>query len=288
MAKREQNMFQQQRILVIGSSGYLGRAITKALTSNHLVFPTHNRNPYFPHSIPYSFPGDDLSQFVIKNRIDTCIFPAEIEKNQNYQELDELDFFHKAVEKLIQSLASVRLVYISSDGIFDGRQGLYTESDVPQPATKYGRKLKICEDVVRSLCANYCIIRPSYLYGHALGTLDSRLQRTKKLCQSQQQAVYFDDMYKSPLHVMDAASLIITLTLSKFIGIVNISGPRMSVYAFHKEAMSVMGISGQIMPNKIPSGASFLRDTSLDVSLCTKLTGFVPQSVAKSFLQHPE
>ena len=280
-------MFKQQRILVVGSSGYLGRVVTNMLTSKHFVISTHDKNPYFPDSTRYSFPHDDLNYLVRTNRVDTCIFPAEIEKSQENEELDDLDFFSRAVEKLIHSLPAIRFVYVSSDGIFDGRQGLYAESDIPQPATEYGRKLKICEDTIRSLCSNYCIIRPSYLYGHALGTLDSRLQRTRSLCQSQQEVAYFEDMFKSPIHVIDAARLITAIAISAYVGTIHIGGPRMSVYDFHKEAMKAIGISGHISPNKMPSGVGYLRDTSLDVALCTKLTGFVPKSITESFLQYP-
>lgn len=276
-------MFQQQRILVVGSSGYLGRVVTKTLSSKHFVVSTHNKNPYFPDSVKYSFPHDDLSYLVKANMVDTCIFAAEIEKNQDYHRFDDLDFFRQAVKQLVQSLSAVRFVYISSDGIFGGGQGSYAESDIPQPTTEYGRKLKICEDTIRTLCSNYCIIRPSYLYGHALGMLDDRLQRTRSLCQSQQEAIYFDDMFKSPLHVVDAASLIITLALSGYIGVIHIGGPRMSVYNFHKEAMEAIGVSGKISPQKMPTDAGLLRDTSLDTKLCARLTGFVPKSVTESF-----
>ena len=279
-------MRQQHRILIIGSSGYLGRVVTAMLASRHSVIPTHNKNPYFPNSTRYSFPHDDLTDLAGTNRVDICILPAEIEKNQADCQLDDLDFFRQAVEKLVQPFAATRFVYISSDGIFDGQQGLYTESGDPQPTTDYGQKLKICEDTIRALCANYCIVRPSYLYGHALNTLDSRLQKTTNICQSQQEAVYFEDMFKSPLHVIDAAELITTLAFSEYVGVVNIGGPRMSVYDFHNEAMKALSVSGRISAKKMPADAGYLRDTSLDVTLCTKLTGFVPKSVAESFSLH--
>jgi dTDP-4-dehydrorhamnose reductase len=118
--------------------------------------------------------------------------------------------------------------------------------------------------------------------------LDNRLQRTKRLCQSRQEVIYFEDMFKSPLHVVDAASLIITLALSEYVGVVNVGGPRMSVWAFHKEAMEAMGVAGSVFPSKMPADTGLLRDTSLDVTLCTKLTGFLPKSVTKSFLQYIE
>jgi dTDP-4-dehydrorhamnose reductase len=280
------NMFRQQRLLVVGSSGYLGRVIAKKLNSGYFVVPTHNKNRYFPDSVQYSFPGDDLSRLVKANGVDTCIFAAEIEKNQGGLEHDDLDSFHQAVEELVQSLSIIRFVYVSSDGIFSGRQGLYSESAIPQPATAYGRKLKICEDAIRSLCPDYCIVRPSYLYGHSLGTLDSRLNRTRSCYQSQEDVSYFDDMYKSPLHVVDAANLIISLAFSDYVGTVHIGGPRMNVHEFHKEAMEAMGMVGKISANKVPADASLLRDTSLDVRLCTQLTGYVPKSVTRSLMQY--
>jgi len=281
-------MFQQRRILVIGSSGFLGRVIAKTLTSKYFVVFTHNQNPFFPESIQFTFPHDNLRSLVEEFKVDTCIFTAEIEKNQENHELDDLAFFRQAVNDLFQSLTTVRIVYISSDGIFDGQEGLYDESDIPQPTTEYGWKLKICEDTICSHCSNYCIVRPSYLYGHSLGILDNRLNRTKIDSYSQQEIAYFHDMFKSPLHVIDAANLIITLTRSKYIGVVHIGGPRMNVYDFHQEAMTALGVSSKISPIKMPADIGFLRDTSLNVALCTELTGFIPKSVTNSFFQYLE
>jgi dTDP-4-dehydrorhamnose reductase len=284
----KESMLQEQRILVVGSSGYLGRVVTKILVPKHFVVPTHDKHPYFPGSVRYSFPHDDLGYLIKANTVDTCIFAAEIEKKQDYSESDDLGFFHEAVEKLVRSLSVVRCVYVSSDGIFDGEHGSYAESDIPHPTTEYGQRLRICEDSIRTLCTNYCIIRPSYLYGHSLGILDKRLQRTRRLCQSQQEAIYFQDMFKSPLHVVDAANLIITLAASEYIGVIHIGGSRMSVYDFHKEAMAAIGVSGRISPIEMPTDTGLLRDTSLDTSLCAKLTGFIPRSVTESLRQYSE
>ena len=56
--------------------------------------------------------------------------------------------------------SGARFVYISTDYIFDGEKGNYSETDKPNPITEYGKSKYAGEKLVRSL-KNYLIIRTS-------------------------------------------------------------------------------------------------------------------------------
>ncbi|MFZ1626748.1 MAG: sugar nucleotide-binding protein [Candidatus Moraniibacteriota bacterium] len=101
--------------------------------------------------------------------IDAVILTAKIEFIENSTLLQQ------SMQRFLQFFKLARVVYISSDGIFDGVKGEYTESDDPNPVTLYGRNLALCENLVRQYAKNHCIIRPSYLYGFVGGRLDERL-----------------------------------------------------------------------------------------------------------------
>ena len=57
------------------------------------------------------------------------------------------------------------LVYISTDYIFNGEKGQYTETDKPAPINHYGKSKLEAEKIVESLLHEYCIARPSVIYG---------------------------------------------------------------------------------------------------------------------------
>ena len=65
--------------------------------------------------------------------------------------------------RLLEYLRSKNVipVYISSDALFDGKTGGYSEEDPPAPINLYGLQKKIVEDVVRSRFEKYLILRMS-------------------------------------------------------------------------------------------------------------------------------
>lgn len=168
-------------------------------------------------------------------------------------------------------------MYISSDGVFDGEKtgGLYRESDIPRPVTPYGVNLCGCESLVKCCVTDYLIVRPSYIFGHSLGTLDSRLSCVKDTLKKRGVVERFTDMYKSPMHVNQTAQIIIDLVMSNYNGIVHVAGDRMSIYDFILREMKYLGVSiekfrGVPMPKKSERPIDFLPDTSLNCSLMRK------------------
>lgn len=60
-----------------------------------------------------------------------------------------------------------KLVYISTDFVFDGEKGDYTEEDTPRPINWYGVTKYKAEELVRLSGIPFVIIRPAYPYGRA-------------------------------------------------------------------------------------------------------------------------
>jgi dTDP-4-dehydrorhamnose reductase len=148
-----------QQILLIGSTGYLGRTLMARLQQTGQVFPTHRTKAHFAGSHRYDFWTDDVHSLVEQHQIDIVVIAAKMA----YEAADpdyEFAIFRQRAEQLIRGCQQCRVIYISSDGIFDGKKGHYTESDIPTPITRYGRNLHYLEEQVQNLCSDYCIIRP--------------------------------------------------------------------------------------------------------------------------------
>ena len=268
-------MYRQNNTLVIGSSGYLGRCITQMLGAN-VVIPTHCTTPLFPDSLRYNFFTDDVNSVVDTSTIATIIFAAmvEFEPTAKVQE---------GIERFVKGCKDKRLIYLSSDGIFDGERGNYSEEDLPAPNTLYGRNLLLCEQLMAECCLNHCIIRPSYIYGYSNGQLDKRLATTRAALEAGQEVKLFDDMYKSPLGVKQVAQAVINLSASNYRGILHVAGERLSIFDFHRQAMRAMGVeTDRLTSHPMPTNGEFVRDVSLNFSRWQTLTGGKPLSVKET------
>jgi dTDP-4-dehydrorhamnose reductase len=276
------NKMRQQRILLIGSTGYLGRTLTKHLQITNQVIPTHRTKALFDGSQHYDFWADDVDTLIQRYQIDTVVIAA----NMAYEATYPVSLFQQRAKQLIQGCQQCRVIYISSDGIFGGEQGNYIESDIPTPITPYGRNLQYFEEVVQNQCLNYCIIRPSYLYGYSLSQLDPRLTAAQTRLLAGERLTYFMDMIKSPMEVNQVAEAIALLTCSQYVGIVHVAGEAMSIYDFYREAMNSLNIpSTHLYPVQMPANFPHPRNTSLDISLMKRLTKIEPLPIHVALTQ---
>jgi dTDP-4-dehydrorhamnose reductase len=253
------------RIVVIGA-GYLGRWIAKIYSeSGDTVISTATTvaNGF----VSYDFFKDDFAEILKKLDVDTIIFAANVEKENDSRLLVQ------AARRFADAVATRRVVYISSDAIFDGKSGGYSEDDIPSPVTMYGKNLLAMEAMVASI-PNHLIVRPSYLYGRdTAGLHDIRTNQMVEELGDKTEIFRFSDMYKSPMDVADVARLILTLEKRGIQGVVHVAGQRQSVYDFSvKQALRVGVDPARILPVLMPAdNPSLLRDTSLDTALLGKL-----------------
>jgi dTDP-4-dehydrorhamnose reductase len=265
-----------RRILLLGSAGYLGRALLAPLQHAGQVVPTHHTQPQFALSQRYDFWTDAIEALLERHQITLVVMAASLAYPTPAAARDESTFAYQA-QQFISACQHCRVVLLSSDGIFDGHTGHYTERDLPSPITPYGRNLLCLEQAVQRLCSDYCIVRPSYLYGYSLGQLDRRLSQARDCLLAGESLQYFSDMIKSPMEVNQVAAAVTMLARSVYVGIVHVAGPAMSVYDFYREGMRSLGIPSERL-SAVPMPPDLLqpRDTSLDTSLMHHLLSIEP------------
>ncbi|MDQ3459641.1 MAG: sugar nucleotide-binding protein [Deinococcota bacterium] len=272
-------MNENAAVLVIGASGFLGRTITKRLAALNVVIPTHHSNNPFSNSVRYDFFSDNIRDLCDAFKLSAAVFAAAVETEPS-------EIVRPAMERFVRGCQDRRLVYLSSDAVFSGDRGMYLETDQPEPRTLYGRNLQHCEHLIAENCTNYCIIRPSYIYGFADGQLDGRLARTRASLQAGEKVMLFRDMFKSPLGVQQVAEAVIHLMFSDYAGTLHVAGERLSVFDFHFQAMKALGVNTKgLQHNTIPEEPEFPRDTSLDASLWQSLTNKVPLSIEETLVK---
>jgi len=168
-----------QRIAVTGASGLLGRALIP-----HLLAQGHEVVAGI-HQSDVETPGDatklqldllnrkSIQRFVNEANPDVIIHSAAwTDVDGCEREHDKAEFLNAtATEHLLEAVGELncRVVYISTDYVFDGRSGPRSEDDPPAPINIYGLTKLQGEKAVRKAGAQHAIVRSSSFLGVGSG-----------------------------------------------------------------------------------------------------------------------
>jgi dTDP-4-dehydrorhamnose reductase len=159
------------KLLIIGSSGLVGSKI--AALSNEYGFEaynaTHSRKTSLPRALQMDITDHDATLSLVRQ-----VQPSVIINTAAITNVDYCETHAEEAQRLnvigVRNLAEAstenksRLVQISTDYVFDGASGHYTEDDTPKPLNLYGRTKLEAEGIVSTL-QSYAIARPSVIYG---------------------------------------------------------------------------------------------------------------------------
>jgi len=286
------------RALVVGASGFLGRAVVERLRADgwtvvgtyRSTSPASVGGGHVPdETVQYDFWTDDLRACIVDTAVDAVVFAAAVEYGGEADTGDAAvdTSFERRAQVVATACADRRLVYVSSAAVFDGTEGRYDESAPRSPRDEYGRRLVAMEDSVADHCEDAAVLRTSYLFGFAGGALDDRLARTRDRLDRGEPVAYFADMYKSPVVVTEAAAAVAALADCEDLpGVegrpytLHAPAPRTSVHEFYRDAMAALGCDpSPVEAESIPPDIDVSPDRSLRSERFESLVGFEPTPV---------
>ena len=118
----------------------------------------------------------------------------------------------------------VRMIFFSSDYVFDGRKGRYGEDDPPSPINEYGRQKAEVETAVLSLDDRSLVIRTSAVYGWQWDPKNFALQVVSRLRAGRPMRVVCDVRY-NPTYAENLAEATAALAQAGSGGIFHAVGP---------------------------------------------------------------
>ena len=121
--------------------------------------------------------------------------------------------------------AGARLIHLSTDVVFSGRDAPYTEVDVPDATMDYGRWKAEAELEVHRVYPDAVMVRTSLMYGtHHLSPGQRDLAEALT---GGQPITYFTDEYRCPVHATDVAEAVLRLAeLPEVDGPLHVAGPQ--------------------------------------------------------------
>ena len=166
----------KKKICVIGASGLLGYKIISRYT-DYEIFGTYNQTPVNHHDISLiqlDITKSEDCEKIIEFKPDFIINTAGITNVDYCEKYKEESYLvnvigTRNIVKIANKL-NCKLVHISTDGIFSGKNLNYTENDLPDPINQYGKTKLESENEVR-LLNDYLILRTNVLYGYVSNNL---------------------------------------------------------------------------------------------------------------------
>ena len=145
------------------------------------------------------------------------------------------------------------LVHLSTDFIFDGEKGNYTEKDVPNPLSYYGQTKLESEKLLQNSNVNFTVLRTILVYGLVNDMSRSNIVLwVKESLEKGKEVTIVDDQYRTPTYVEDLAMACKISVDKNAKGVFNISSNALlSIYeiaieiaeAFHLDKSLIKPIS---------------------------------------------
>ena len=257
-----------KKILIIGASGFVGAHLYKYLNSlkkYELIGTYYSQNKKELIFLDYSNKKSLIK--TLENVKPNIVIWSAGEKNmsrtendisfsikENIEPIKTLVKWHKSVKFL-----NPHLLFLSSDYVFSGRKGNYTNKDVPDPQTKYGLSKYYSELAILQNSTNFCILRVGGIIGEGGRFFDWIYDEIKNHKSIELYLEYF-----SPTPITTLCMAIRLVIENNLQGIFHISGnKRLSKFKFGILLKKYLGESRAVLTEKKKSKNSIILDRSL-------------------------
>lgn len=165
------------KILITGSNGLLGQKLVKLLVKRKVNFVAtslgKNRNPECPKEfyVTMDITSQQQVETVFQTHQPKAVIHTAAMTNVDQCELDHTgcDLLNVRATAILWAAAKgihAHFQLLSTDFVFDGAKGNYTETDLPNPLSYYGNsKLKAEQILTSDVNKNWSITRTIIVYG---------------------------------------------------------------------------------------------------------------------------
>lgn len=281
------------KLLVTGSAGLVGTQVIKDLIEqNHEVYSCyHDSKPEYGTLVKLDLVNqNDIHDTINEIKPECIIHLAALTDVEQCELQPDLAMKINADATNILARQAARqnafFLYVSTDYVFDGKQGMKKESDIPNPLGYYGKSKLAGELALNNLASPYAIARTSTPFG---------LHKTKKSfpiwvkenLESKKDIPVLVDQFTSPTYVPNLSKMLIEIATKQLVGIFHTAGAsKISRYNFAEMVCEKLNLDKKFLrPANISEmnwKAQRPKDSSLDVSLVTEFLDEKPQTIQQS------
>jgi len=282
------------KLLIIGASGLLGHKIVQlAIKKGHEVHSTYREHPI---KLGNPVKRDLTDQNQVSEAI-VALQPQAIIHTAAYTDVDGCETNQDIAWKvnaeatkylaIASSNADSHLTYVSTDYVFDGGKGLYSEEDQPNPLSYYGYTKLKGEEFAKKHANSLCIARTSVIYGWGQTQKPNFATWIINNVNQGKEVKVLTDQHVSPTLNTNLANMLLEITEKGIIGTVHTAGAsRVSRYEFALKLAEVFNLNKHaIKPAKTDDmqwKAKRPKDSSLNVSKAKALLNATPLELSQA------
>jgi dTDP-4-dehydrorhamnose reductase len=218
------------KVLIVGASGLIGGNIFEHFVNSTNWEITGTFNQYSTGPFMYlnasdktswpSFIYDQIWDVIIHTgaltNVDECEVNPVLSEYQTVQSSINLSTLAKQTQS--------KLVYFSTDYIFDGKSGPYLEDAKPNPLNVYGQHKLHAEKYIVENVSDYLILRVTNVYGHEQRNKNFVSRIILSIQEKAQSEFYAPfDQFATPINAFDIARACFNLIRDNKTGIYHIS-----------------------------------------------------------------
>lgn len=295
-----------KKVVVTGSNGLLGQSLLNLLLKEkekYAVFGfSRGRNRSGRTDFEY-ISIDITKEAHLKEEIKK-IQPDFIINTAAMTQVDDCESQKEACDLLNVSVVSwlteiseeikAHVIHISTDFIFDGKKGLYKETDTPNPLSYYGVSKLKSEEILLNSNINYTILRTILVFGKVFDMSRNNIVLwVKKMLEEKKEITIVDDQYRMPTYVEDLALACKISMDKKAVGVFNISSKELlSIYeialqiaaVFNLDESLIKRISTSSLNQRAPRPAK----TGFDLTKTNTVLEFYPKTFKENLQEFKE
>jgi dTDP-4-dehydrorhamnose reductase len=274
-----------KKVLVTGAAGMLGSSVAKYMEKSNefKTFGTGRTSVeassnYYVANLLDSDAVHELLDDLQPDVIVHCA--ANVNLNQCETDKEAADKIHVEATATLASYKPgiCKLIYISTDSVFEGVKGDYTEEDATMPLNYYAASKLKGEEKAFALNKNTAIVRTN-IYGYKKnGASNSLFEWLYKNLSNKNTVTGFTDTWFNPLYTIQLAEVIFGIAKTNITGIINAGCKEyISKYDFAKLVADVFGFDGELTRkgsiDAMPSELKRPKNTTLNTALLTGILG---------------
>ena len=288
------------KLLITGSNGLLGQKLVANCISQgidfHAISSGENRNTECPIA---QYTSVDITDYravntVIETWSFTHIIHTAAMTNVDACELNPTQCFnvnHRASQHLfeISIKKNIHFTLLSSDFVFDGETGNYSETDEPNPLSIYGKSKWLAEqELIYSGYTNWAIARTIIVYGvgHQLNKSNVFSWLLKELSEGNEVSL-ITDHFRAPTWAEDLATGCMSIVKHQHTGIFHICGPEtISIFEIGIRIAKYLKVSSRLIKpieaNQLNQPAPRPPRTGFNVTKARTLLGYQPHTIEET------